>query len=269
MENKGKEKADIIFFCGQSNMQGQTEKLTDNNQTVENAFEYRYEMDELRPLAHPVGECLDDEGKISEVCSLEACALLASWHGNTCLIPAFCRAYEEKRRVKTIAVHVAKGSTTIAEWIPEGRSYKVMLQKAKGAIRKTLEMYEIDKRYFVWLQGESDAICATGEETYKNALFTLNDSLKRELAIHTFAVIRVGRFTNDERDEAIACAQEKACVERKDFVMLTRLTNELLKDVRYSNPNVPGHYSSDGQELLGEIAGSHLASYALGEPFDP
>ena len=55
---------DIIIFSGQSNMQGQSEALPKENFPVDGAVEYRYYGDELIPLKHPVGECLDDNGNI-------------------------------------------------------------------------------------------------------------------------------------------------------------------------------------------------------------
>ncbi len=267
VSNMKKETVDIIFFCGQSNMQGQAEKLTDCNEVIENAFEYRFVNNELKPLQNPVGENLADDGSEVEVPSLQACALLAAWRGNTCLIPCFCRAYVEQRGVKTIAVHVAKGSTTIAEWMPKQRSYEMMLKKSKKAIEKVSESFEIGKRYVVWLQGESDAKYSTSEQTYKNALQALESSLKEELGIDRFTIIKVGRFAEDERDIAIAQAQESICEENENFVMLTRITNELLDDERYVNPNVHGHYSSEGLELLGKTAGENLGRFANGEEF--
>ena len=262
-----KETVDIIFFCGQSNMQGQAEKLTEHNEVVENAFEYRFIGNELKPLQNPVGENLADDGSEVKVPSLQACALLAAWRGNTCLIPCFCHAYVEQRGVKTIAVHVAKGSTTIAEWRPKQRSYEMMLKKSKKSIEKVSESFEIGKRYVVWLQGESDAKYSTDEQTYKNALQVLESSLKEELGIDRFAIIKVGRFADDERDIAIAQAQESICEENENFVMLTRITNDLLGDERYVNPDVHGHYSSDGLELLGKTAGENLGRFANGEEF--
>ena len=47
---------DIIIFGGQSNMQGQTEGLPQENEPVAGALEYRYLTDECIPLQHPVGE---------------------------------------------------------------------------------------------------------------------------------------------------------------------------------------------------------------------
>ena len=46
---------DIIVFAGQSNMQGQTEKLLDSA-AVPDAFEYKFATDSLVPLRDPFSE---------------------------------------------------------------------------------------------------------------------------------------------------------------------------------------------------------------------
>ena len=55
---------DLIIFCGQSNMQGQTECLPYDNSAVNDAFEYRFNDNALIPLRHPVGENLDTNGHL-------------------------------------------------------------------------------------------------------------------------------------------------------------------------------------------------------------
>lgn len=47
---------DLIFFGGQSNMEGQTEGVPLDTAPVGGALEYRYKTREYVPLAHPVGE---------------------------------------------------------------------------------------------------------------------------------------------------------------------------------------------------------------------
>lgn len=46
---------DILLFGGQSNMQGQTERLSENA-VVPGAYEYRLLTDTVIPLQNPVGE---------------------------------------------------------------------------------------------------------------------------------------------------------------------------------------------------------------------
>ncbi len=53
-----KDKVDLLIFSGQSNMQGQTEGPCENNEVINNCFEYKYLSDSLTPLKHPVGETI-------------------------------------------------------------------------------------------------------------------------------------------------------------------------------------------------------------------
>ncbi|MBR3895125.1 MAG: hypothetical protein IKJ35_08280 [Clostridia bacterium] len=48
---------DVIIFSGQSNMQGQSERLSEND-VVNDAYEYKWLTDELLPLQNPVGKIL-------------------------------------------------------------------------------------------------------------------------------------------------------------------------------------------------------------------
>ena len=73
--------------------------------------------------------------------------------------------------------------------------------------------------------------------------------------------IRVGRFTNDQRDLEIIDAQDEICKENGFFLMLTRITTKLNRCVRYMNPDVKGHYSAEGLIKLGDEAARTLAAF--------
>ena len=61
-------------------------------------------------------------------------------------------------------------------------------------IAKAKENFDIGKIYFLWLQGESDAVCGNSEEYYLSALIELKDNLKKDLDIDKFGIIRDGYF---------------------------------------------------------------------------
>ena len=230
-----KEIADILFFCGQSNMQGQAEKLTENNEVIENSFEYRYLTDSLVPLQNPVGENISPYGKEGDLSGghwdkMRNNALFASYLGRTNLVPSFCKTYENKRKLKTIAVHCAKGDTRIEFWLPHTGCFDTTVVKSKRAIEKVLENYQIGKRYLVWLQGESNQIYGTSAQAYKSLLTEIKEGFKIELAIDKFCIIKVGNFTENEKGEEIIRAQEEICREDKDFYMLTEVVEELFKE---------------------------------------
>ena len=46
---------DLLIFVGQSNMQGQTERLSENK-IVDRAYEYKLIKDSIEPLKNPIGE---------------------------------------------------------------------------------------------------------------------------------------------------------------------------------------------------------------------
>lgn len=242
-------------------MQGQSECLTEND-VVNDAYEYKWLTDELLPLKNPVGENItyfmdrgDDVTPETNIPSwLKEHALGAACYGNTNLVLSFCRTYTDITKRQVLAVHAAKGSTRISEWLPEAPIYDVLIRKARGAIQKV----NPERTFFVWLQGESDAIASVAKDDYKADLHVLCDALKADLGINLFGIIRVGRFTNDDRDLEIISAQDEICREKDDFVMLTDIATELNKKNEYMNPFVKGHYSAKGLELLGRVAAETL-----------
>lgn len=254
---------DLIVFSGQSNMQGQSERLSDCH-AVNGAFEYKWLTDRIVPLRDPVGENVtylggegyDFEKGTSASTWLKAHALGAACYGHTGLVPSFCKTYVERTGREVLAVHAAKGSTRIADWLPDRPIYELLVKKARGAIRAT----EPEHLFFVWLQGESDALAGTAQEDYERSLRLLCNALQTDLGIERFGIIRVGRFTDDDRDNAILAAQDAVCAEQGSFVMLTTLATELCRQSDCMNPEVRGHYSAKGLELLGRAAASTLAA---------
>lgn len=259
---------DVIIFSGQSNMQGQSECIL-SPAPVEGCLEYRYLTDTLVPLKHPTGEYVKTDATagapfVGDTILEEDKFLI--WHksiaigaaslGNSSLLPSFCQSYRSICGRNVLAVHAAKGATRIDQWLGDSKSYKVLLEKTKGALKT---QSEIGKLYFVWLQGESDAGGAMSEAEYKQKLTELKENLKRDLNIDKFGIIRVGHWTNDDRDLEIMNAQDAVCEEDSDFVMLSRLTAELSQKPEFINPHARGHYSARALEMIGEEAGAALA----------
>ncbi len=261
-------KLDVIIFSGQSNMQGQSEALT-NSECVANAYEYKYLTDTLSPLSNPVGENIrhdESEGYTffegADIRQwLSDHTLGAACYGHTNLVPEFCKTYIEESGASVIAVHAAKGSTEISYWMPNTRAYEILTNKARRAIAKAKQEHEIGNIYFIWLQGESDAVAKRSKDYYKEQITLLCDALKKDIGINKFGIIRVGRFTKDMRDLEIINAQDEICLENEDFLMLTDIATRLNEMPEYMNPYVGGHYSAAGLEKLGREAGKTLAKY--------
>ena len=238
-------------------MQGQSECLSEND-VVNGAYEYKWLIDEILPLQNPVGEnitySMEQGYDVMQNTNIPAWreehVFGAACYGNTNLVPSFCRTYAKITKRQVLAVHAAKGNTKISEWLPGTPIYDVLMRKAHGAIQKV----NPERIFFVWLQGESDAIASVTKDDYKAALHVLCDALKADLGIDLFGIIRVGRFTNDARDLEIIAAQDEICRENDHFVMLTDIATELNQKSEYMNPHVRGHYSAKGLELLGSTA---------------
>jgi len=263
-----KPRADVIIFAGQSNMQGQSEAvLPDGDMT--GCYEYKMFLDKIVPLSTPVGDNVRNdltEGyPITEETDLgkwlSEHALGAACYGNTNLVPAFCKKYVKETNKFVIAVHAAKGSTTVSEWLPGTAGYDALIKKSVSAVNKAREGYEVENIYVVWLQGESDAIYALSKDAYKEKLSCLADELFEKVGIGKFGIIRVGRFTLDERDDEIIKAQDEICREDERFLMLTEIATELNEKPEFMHPRIFGHYSVKGLRKLGEAAAESLAKY--------
>ena len=262
---------DLLIFGGQSNMQGQSECLSEDR-PVARACEYRFLEDRTVPLKNPVGENITFSGE-EGVCFQEGTdgadwlavhALGAACYGHTNLVPAFCRAYLTHTEGKVMAVHTAKGSTTVSQWLPGTGEYAALKKKVLAA-KKACAPCGIDRICFIWLQGESDAISGTACADYKAKLRLLRDSLKQDLAIDLFGIIRVGRFTGDARDLEIMRAQDELCREDEDFQMLTDIAVQLNDRPDCMHPETGGHYSAKGLEILGAAAGTALGTFCAAQ----
>ncbi len=259
---------DLLIFCGQSNMQGQAETISEQS-AVRGAKEYRFLSDSLVPLKNPVGENITYDLKrgcdltpVDNTAWFKNTALGASAFSNTNMLPSFCRAYVKRTGRKVIAVHAAKGATMVREWQKGTGGYHALSHKVAGAI-KLVGKENIDKIFVVWLQGESDAIAATSKEEYKRLLRALKDEIKAQFEINGFGIIRVGDFTMSDRDGVIQRAQEELCREDNDFYMLTDIAKKLCYNKRYMNAQWHGHYNAAGLTLLGKTAGNTLGNLRM------
>lgn len=245
---------DLLIFGGQSNMQGQTE-CDPRDKEVTGAKEFRFLTKSFVPLKNPVGE---DIGEM----------LLASHLGHGSLVPYFAESYREKTKRDVICVHVAKGATVISQWLKsdtEGKDRYAKLIEKVTACRELLRE-EVGRTYFIWLQGESDALSKTTEDVYLSRLRELKKDLEEDLGIDKFMIIEVGYFASHfdgkDADEAIQRAQEKAA-EENGFAMLTDIAKELSLDFVNMNPEAVGHFNNASMKTIGKVAGEMAGEIAL------
>lgn len=245
---------DLIIFSGQSNMQGSTGQI--GYLEAKGCFEYKYLIDDFVALKDPVGEDIGNG------------LFCAPVNGCGSLVPAFCKACRKKKS-GVVGVHCAKGNTSISEWLPGTERYDLLIKKAQRAIYKTNEKFGLGKKFFVWLQGESDALLKTTEEVYIASLIQLKNALKSDLAIDKFCIIKVGYFAeyatwvplaNKTDDETIMRAQERVAEIDDDFVVLTNICSKLSVKSKFLNPKEYGpHYNNRALKIIGKEAGISLA----------
>lgn len=252
---------DILIFIGQSNMQGSTGEK-DIDLPVENAYEYKFLTDSLVPLCNPVGEDIGDH------------VLLSSALGNGSLLPSFCRKYISLTGKKAVAIHTAKGNSSIMEWQKGSKRFDAMMLKIKNGIKKAEETEKVDKIFIIWLQGESDALQFTGTQKYLEMLIQLKNDIKSVIKFDKFTIIRQGFFAEyadwinrpeskkRKSDKAIMKAFDTAPKKDKDFYILTKICTRLSRKKKYLNANEYGpHYNNKGMKIIGEKAGRKLAGY--------
>ena len=258
-----KDCTDILIFGGQSNMVGETEGLPNENDAVKNAYEYRYLTNELVELKHPTGEDLF-YGQLEK-----------SVKSGGSLIPAFCKKYCIETGKTVVAIQAACGSTTVSEWLHGTRRHYWANKKIQAGIIKTQETFNVERIYYVWLQGESDALIQTSKYEYKNKLIQYKNEIKQEISIDKFGIIKVGYFAsvaswiegNEKEktkwDEEIMNAQENVVKNDDDFIMLTRICPKLSRDSSNINPSVGGHYNNAALNKIGKVAATTLANFDL------
>lgn len=243
---------DLLIFGGQSNMEGQTSYVPDDLRPIPGAMEYKLKSHAYVPLQHPVGE--DFEPLLGGAC-----------FGMGNMVPDFVDVYRKYRHALVAVVHAAQGATNIDQWSPDGPIYQKAKEKIDDCLR-TCQPEPIEHRYYIWLQGESDAIRGLAEDEYLTKLIAYKNSLKADFGIEKFGIIRVGYFCYNEpwRDEAIMRAQERACQIDDDFLLLTRITSKLSYDKRYLNPQASGHFDNTGLAVIAAEAARTLGKYVMG-----
>lgn len=258
---------DIIIFGGQSNMQGASFKLPKNNFPISGALEYKWNENTARPLCHPVGEDFSEY-------------ILGASKGGGSLIPDFCKAYIRETGREVLAIPASCGNTSIGQWLYGTQRYHYARKKIWGGIGYAKTLGEVDHIYYVWLQGESDAVIGTTEEEYTERIIGYKNCLVCDIGIEKFCVIKVGYFcavntwyrncvaSNEQGkicDEVIMAAQDKLPSLDPDFVMLTDIAPKLSLIDDYKNFDALGHFNNEGYKLIGEAAGAVLAKIAKGE----
>lgn len=171
-------------------MQGQSEALTDTR-PVEHSYEYRFLSDSMVPLKNPVGEDITYNKTAGKAVTektdlgvwLKEHVAGSSCYGNTNLVPAFCKAYTEMDANRCACSAYGKGEHANSR-LGTGNSgiFHDFWKKGKAAVLKAETQYTVRHIFFVWLQGESDAIAGTPKSLYKEKIASLAAALEKDLS---------------------------------------------------------------------------------------
>jgi hypothetical protein len=258
---------DVIIFGGQSNMQGASYTLPADNVPIDGAVEYKWNENRAVPMKHPAGETFSEY-------------ILAAAKEGGSLLPDFCKNYVKNTGREVFAIPCACGNTTVGQWLYGTQRYHYARQKIKAGIEYARAMGKVDHVYYIWLQGESDAVIETTAEEYTERIISYKNKLKEDFGIEKFCLIKVGYFcaintwyrncvaSNEygkTRDEIIMAAQEKLPELDSDFVMLTDAPTRLSLNDEYKNFDAIGHFNDKGYEIIGREAGEALAKITKGE----
>ena len=248
-------------------MQGGSLYLPTDTAPIPDALEYKWNENTARPLCHPVGEDFSTY-------------ITAAANGGGSLIPDFCKAYISATSRKVFAIPAACGNTTIGQWMYGTQRYFYALRKILAGIEYAKTIDKIEHIYYVWFQGESDAVIGTTENEYIERITEYKNRLRLDCGIEKFCIIKVGYFCAVNKwyertlnshehgkkcDEVIMAAQQKLPSVDSDFVMLTDIAPRLSLLEDYQNHEALGHYNNEGYRLIGEAAGAALAGIAKGK----
>ena len=213
-------RVDVVLFTGQSNMVGrETEKYTVDIAAGQ-AYEFRYNVEsegsigtapELKPglteVKNPVGENMS----------------WAEHSSGSSIVPQFCADYVENTGRKIVAVHVARGGRPINNFVQGGAGYNDIVIKY-GACIDYLEddaNFEIAKKFYVMVQGESDT-ASTTKEQYKERYMSFHSGLVSEFGIDFGAMTQTGRDMATSEAGIVRIAQSKIelAYENADIILL-------------------------------------------------
>lgn len=225
----------VILLIGQSNGLG----CGDSKKAPRpiNAFEY-LDTDEIIPMRE----------------------FLELSRGNGTIAQSFSVKWSREVGEKICFIQSTVDGSLIKNWGHDRYNYLVdAMNKYKRALEKLGKIYNINKKYAIWIQGESDGKYGTDPVYYKRNLIKLGDKLKEEGIDKTFVSISgYWKGTNYLRSEVIMAAQESAILSSDNLALgsfkgpsyLDR--NMLIDDV---------HYNQEALNELGGDIGERIIKY--------
>lgn len=241
---------DLIMFAGQSNMSGCGGDANLAPFVPEEAgLEFRAISDPSRlyPIEEPFGI---NENNIN--------GLMEKPGGKKgSLVSAFVNEYYKDTEIPVIAVSASRGETAIGQFLDAGVMEDINNRLVLTKNYLAENNYEIAHIYMIWLQGESDALNKTSQETYKSKMSDFVAPLFDE-GLQKVFIITPGRMT-EYRDiySSIINVQIDMCREDDRYALATTVLSgvpiEYMTDIY--------HYNQHVLNLVGKEAAVSAAYY--------
>lgn len=182
--------------------------------------------------------------------------------GNGTIAQNFSKIWYERTKEKICFIHFAVDGSLIKNWGSDRYNYlNDALLKYDKAIEKLSKVYNINKKYALWIQGESDGKYGTDPVYYKNKLIELGNKLKIKGIDKTFVSISgYWNGVNELRSEVIMAAQESAILSDSSLALGS------FKGPSYFKRNMLNddvHYSQEALNELGEDIAINVSNFHL------
>ncbi|AVD34531.1 sialate O-acetylesterase [Clostridioides difficile] len=233
------ENIDVFLLIGQSNARG----LGNPKESVipnENCFEY-----------------LSTDEIINMRCELETS------EGDGTIAPAFSNEWNKLTGNKVCFIHNAKDGSRIKNWNHDNNWFlNDTIEKFNAGCATLSKHYNIENKYVIWIQGESDAKYGSDALYYKESLKKIAYRLKEECMIDKMFVSLTGYWLGEDeyfiRTRRIAAAQESACNECDILCVGSKIAMQF-HDKGLTIDDV--HYTQEGLNILGKDLCKNIYKY--------
>ncbi|MPQ42665.1 sialate O-acetylesterase [Clostridium tarantellae] len=237
---------DVILLIGQSNAKGcgNPEKSVLPNK---NNYEY---------LKSITGEAVIPMGVTLQIS--DGCGTIA---------PAFSNRWNELTGNDICFIHYAVDGSRIKNWNHDKFFLlNEAIEKFNKGIERLSKDFEINKKYAIWIQGESDGKYGTDPIYYRDRLIDISKNLNDRCEIEKMFVSLIGYWEGSDdnlrRCENIAAMQERTCEKNENLCLASKLALTF-KERELTIDEV--HYSQEALNQLGrDIADNMFYYYRTG-----
>lgn len=249
---------DLIMFMGQSNMSGCGGDASIAPFVLEEAGqEFRAISDptKLYPIKEPFGI---NENNINGIIEKPG-----GKKGS--LVSAFVNEYYAETGVPVVAVSASLGETDLDKWLSESMSVDALTRYIAAKNWLSDNGYNVNHRYIVWLQGESDALKKTSKDAYKTKMDDFIRPFFMEGMDKVFIITPGRTIDATEIYSQIISAQQEMCMDSGYYALATSVLSgvscEYMTDIYHYNQHVlnlvgieaaksVAYYTNTGHEMV-------------------